>query len=548
MSEKTIRELALEAAQGSAPAFQELYRLTSKGAWFVALSIAKNEHDAQDILQESYLKAYRSMDQLAQPESFGAWLNQIVANKAKNYISRKKPGSFADYGDENARDWQEETDPAFIPDEHLDQAEAKALIDALVNELPEDQRLVVLLRYYDDMEVAAIAKSLEIPEGTVKSRLGRARQKLAAMLQQAQGKGLKLYAMAPIPLLAYFIKLLGFDAPGSDRLPPLLIGTAAAGTAAAGGAAAAGAARTAALTGKAGAISGKIAAIAAAAVVTVGGISAAGVYAYNRAAGAPVTAAQTTGAQVYSETHAASNQVPTLAIPGPGEVGENGEAASPVKQFPPTTQKQASGADKAPEAAVAEASETEPQATATAPRTTAARSTWPPFTAPPRTTQPRTAQPQTTLPPALSWVEPTTITQAPTMTEAPTTTEPPTDPKVDFSYRIAGNYIFITGYNGTRTDVVVPAYIDGVMVYHINDSAFEGTNIVRLELAPGIVCIHARAFANCPDLERVIIPPSVTAMSYPEVFKDSPNVKVVCAENSRAHTYAMANGVQFILQ
>ncbi|MCL1951892.1 MAG: sigma-70 family RNA polymerase sigma factor, partial [Oscillospiraceae bacterium] len=238
MNDQNIRDLALEAAQGSVPAFQELYQRTRQGAWFVALSIAKNEHDAQDILQDSYLKAYKSMGQLEQPESFVPWLNQIVANKAKNYIARKKPESFADYGDENALDWQEETDPAFLPDEHLDREEAKALIASLVRELPEDQRLVVLLHYYDDMEVAAIAKSLEVPEGTVKSRLARARTKLAAMLRQAQGKGLKLYAMAPIPLLAYFIKLLGFDATGSDRLPPLLIGSAAAGTAAGGAAAA----------------------------------------------------------------------------------------------------------------------------------------------------------------------------------------------------------------------------------------------------------------------------------------------------------------------
>ena len=536
MNDQNIRGLALEAAQGSVSAFQELYKHTRQGAWFVALSITRNEHDAQDILQESYLKAYKSMDQLERPESFVAWLNQIVANKAKNYISRKKPDSFADYGNENALDWQEETDPAFLPDEHLDQTEAKALIAALVRELPEDQRLVVLLHYYDDMEVAAIAKSLEIPEGTVKSRLGRARQKLAAMLQQAQGKGLKLYSLAPIPLLAYFIKLLGFDAPGSDRLPPLLIGSAAAGSAAAGGAAAAAGSAAAGKSAAGGTakaaslVTSKVAAIAAAAVVAVGGLTAAGVYAYNRTALADITAAQTTGtAEGYSESFAVPNL--PFALPGLGGDGtENPDAPQTASEAGANAGRTQRSTD--PDPTVAGATETGSQTQATAPPSTTTRA---PITMPQFTT--RTTRSRVTFPTR----PPTTTT-----TTTTTTTEPPT-PAKEYEYKEESDgFLTITKYMGTKTSITIPAQIDGKTVRHLGTAAFEDSSLTRVVIPPGIDCIQARTFANCHNLEEIMVPDSVEYI-WPNAFNGSPKLVITCHAGTTAHSYAVANEILYTL-
>ncbi|MCL2494810.1 MAG: sigma-70 family RNA polymerase sigma factor [Oscillospiraceae bacterium] len=545
---ENIRDLALQAMQGSAPAFQELYRLTRQGAWFVALSITKNEHDAQDILQESYLKAYQSMAQLAQPESFAAWLNQIVANKAKNYVSRIKPDSFAQYEDESAGDWQEETNPAFIPDEHLDQAEAKALIASLVNELPEDQRLVVLLRYYDDMDVAAIAKSLEIPEGTVKSRLGRARQKLAAMLELAQGKGLRLYAAAPIPLLAYFIKLLGFDAQGSDRLPPLLIGSA--GTAAAGGAAAAG--KAAAKAARKAASAGKIAALAATVIVAVGGITAAGVYAYRRTAPAGgTTAAPTTVIATAAPTSQAATEVRSEAVvttQAPPDTRMT--SARPLPQAPPAATTSPEVTRTQTSTAAATAGPTTARST-----TTTRRASWSYTPLPTRPTVTQTTTQATTTatasgttttrfidtPRPPTTANPTTVTTA----EPTTTATEPALPDFEYARDPAGGYV-VTKYNGSETDLTVPASIDGVAVIHLGAGAFEGTNVVRVVIEPGFDCLRDRTFADCPGLIEVVVPNTVVnVLGSP--FTGSPNVVVVCGENSRAHTYCRTNGIAFRL-
>lgn len=537
MNDQTIRNLALQAAQGSVDAFQELYRLTRQGAWFVALSIAKNEHDAQDILQESYLKAYKNMGQLDNPERFTAWLNQIVANQAKNYISRKKPDSFAEYEDENAQDWQEETNPDFIPDEHLDQAEAKALIAAHVQALPEDQRLVVLLRYYDDMDVSAIAKSLEIPEGTVKSRLARARQKLAAMLQEAQDKGLKLYSIAPIPLLAYFIKLIGFDAASSDRLPPLLIGSAAAG--AAGGAAAA--AKT---TTKASALTGKVAAAVTAAVVTVSGITVAGVYAFNNRSPAigdpPAPTTQVALVSGAYEVSAADStaELPSIAPQNPWHVSSAQPAAN----------------NEGPSAAVSRApDDTTAAATATAASTTTVTST----ATVAGTSETTAATTRTSL------VFPTWTTRATTTTTTTTTTTPwqsvqqttttttttaSTTAKPAFSYQVGGDgYLTITAYNGTAAEVVIPSKIDGIEVRHLGANLFAGSNVKRVVITEGPDCLGSSMFANCAALEEVVIPNSVRFFQT-NAFTDSPQVTIVCEDGSKAHAFALENNIPFRLQ
>ncbi|MCL2446555.1 MAG: RNA polymerase sigma factor [Oscillospiraceae bacterium] len=317
---RLIPTLALQAAQGNAEAFQQLYHLTRQRAWFVAISITKNEHDAQDILQDSYIKAWQKIDTLEKPEAFAGWLSQIVANQAKNYISRKRPDSFADYSDDNAMYWQEETDTDLLPSENYDKAEAKALVAQLIAQLPEDQRLVVLMRYYDDMEVAQVAQTLALPEGTVKSRLHRARTKLADMLAQAQDKGIALYAVVPIPLLVQVLQGLGLENDPGDRLP-VILGLTGAGVAAVGaGAGAAGAASAAsssaactagvaaagATTAAAGAsITGIVAACVAAVVVT-GGLLVGGVAVYRQ---------QTQEATPYNDIPAAATMVVETTVP-----------------------------------------------------------------------------------------------------------------------------------------------------------------------------------------------------------------------------------------
>jgi len=219
---------------GSQQAFNELYRLTRDRAYFVAYSVTGDEQDALDILQDSYLKAWQSIATLREPERFTAWLKQITGNTAKNFIKQRKPYMFQTAGEAEAilLDLQAEKNSAYIPHAAMDTAETRRLIMEIVDGLPEDQRLCTIMFYYDDMEMQEIAAALEIPLGTVQSRLFRARKKISDGVEALEQSGTMLYGAAPIPLLVWLLHGAGA---GGAALPPVIIG----GAAAVGGAAAA---------------------------------------------------------------------------------------------------------------------------------------------------------------------------------------------------------------------------------------------------------------------------------------------------------------------
>ena len=224
-----IEQLAQKAAAGSAGAFDELYRLTRDRAYFVAFSITKNEDDALDILQDSYLKAWSKLGTLENPAVFGAWLNQIVGNTAKNFVKKHRPQLFQPAGDDgDPLEWQSEKDSSYVPDTAMDTGETRRLIMGIIDDLPEDQRLCVLMHYYNDLDLNEIAAALELPYETVRSRLRYAKRKISDGVESLEKKGTKLYGAAPIPLVVWLLKH-GL-AESSSRLPPLIIGGEAAKT------------------------------------------------------------------------------------------------------------------------------------------------------------------------------------------------------------------------------------------------------------------------------------------------------------------------------
>ena len=232
-----IAALAQKARTGNQDAFNELYLLTRDRAYFVAFSITKDEQDALDILQDSYLKAWQGIGSLQNPEQFPAWLHQITGNTAKNYVRQRKPQLFQP-GAEDETDilgLQAEKDSGYIPDAAMDTEETRRLIMDIVDDLPEDQRLCILMYYYDDVPLQEIAAALEIPYSTAMSRLALGRKKISRGVEELERAGTKLYGAAPIPLLVW---MLNHAAAESGRLlPPLVLAAPAAGGAAAGAAA-----------------------------------------------------------------------------------------------------------------------------------------------------------------------------------------------------------------------------------------------------------------------------------------------------------------------
>ena len=85
----SFASLVADAKEGSSAAQEELYNRTWQEKYYVALKYMKNPQDAEDVLQESYIRAYNHLDSLKDPEKFSSWLSMIVANTAKNELRKQ---------------------------------------------------------------------------------------------------------------------------------------------------------------------------------------------------------------------------------------------------------------------------------------------------------------------------------------------------------------------------------------------------------------------------------------------------------------------------
>ncbi len=195
-----IAELVRQLQGGNGSAFNELYKLTSSRAYFIALEITKNEQDAEDILQESYIKMLEKINALDKPESFVSWFNQIVANRSKDSLKKRKPTLF-EGGEDEAFEVIPDEDTSFSPEESLNQDELRRAVMEVIEELTEEKRACVMMMYFEEMSVNEIAETLEIPVSTVKNRLFTARKDLKTKFEK---RGITaVYSTAPIGVIIW---------------------------------------------------------------------------------------------------------------------------------------------------------------------------------------------------------------------------------------------------------------------------------------------------------------------------------------------------------
>lgn len=103
MMDQNISLLVERAKAGDQQAVAALYEKTSRKAYYLSLQLVKDQDQAQDILQDAYLKVFTSLNMLQQPENFQGWLDTIVINKSKDYLRKKKPVLFSQLPAEGKR-------------------------------------------------------------------------------------------------------------------------------------------------------------------------------------------------------------------------------------------------------------------------------------------------------------------------------------------------------------------------------------------------------------------------------------------------------------
>lgn len=179
MDEKHIMS---RARRGELSAFEELVRLYEKRVYMVALRSTGTPEDAADITQEVFLRAWRSIESFRGDSGFSTWLFRITMNLCVDFARHKQvqPQTQPLVGEDETE--RPIPDHAPTPEEHLENRELGRELAAALDEVSEEHRQIVLLRDVDGMSYTEIAETLEISEGTVKSRLSRARLALRAIL------------------------------------------------------------------------------------------------------------------------------------------------------------------------------------------------------------------------------------------------------------------------------------------------------------------------------------------------------------------------------
>ena len=249
-----LAELVAKARAGDPNAVAALYKKTYSQVFYTVKSMIKDDDTVFDILQDSYIKAFTHLDSFEGNEKFLPWVRQIAANTARDFLKKKRPMLFTDLGSDDELDtpleerFVDERSGA-IPDDVIDQQETVRLIREIIDSLPEDQRAVIGMYYYQEMPVKDIAAALGASESAVKSRLLYGRKKIETKVRDLEKKGTKLYGLAPIPFLLWLFrsqKAYASELPPNEQILQNLLESTAKSSASAARAKAAGTATNAA--------------------------------------------------------------------------------------------------------------------------------------------------------------------------------------------------------------------------------------------------------------------------------------------------------------
>ena len=205
MEIEKLAALVCAVQQGDRRAADELYTAVHQGLYYYIAKTVNDPELAQDLLQETFMEIYQTIGSLKEPAAFLKWSRQIAYHKCTAY-DRKNRDIIVDENEDGLSvfDTIEEERAEFIPDEALDKEDLKQTIQAMIAELPMEQRSAIMLRYFDEISVKEIAEIQGVSEGTVKSRLNYGRKAIQKSVEDYEKKnGVKLHCAGVVPLLLW---------------------------------------------------------------------------------------------------------------------------------------------------------------------------------------------------------------------------------------------------------------------------------------------------------------------------------------------------------
>ena len=179
------RKLVVRARRGDRSACEELARRHRKPAYFFALQLLGDKDDALDVAQDAMLRFFTHLDRFDPRRPVRPWLFRIVRNRVLDLFRRRrvrKHDSIDAAADDDERPDLQLIDESMDPESDARNAQLRRTIFAALDQLTPNQREILVLRDYQDLAYSEIAETLEIPIGTVMSRLHGARKRLRQVL------------------------------------------------------------------------------------------------------------------------------------------------------------------------------------------------------------------------------------------------------------------------------------------------------------------------------------------------------------------------------
>lgn len=192
LSDKAKHDYALvqKAIIGDQRAYAELMDRYRDAIYYMLLKMVNNASDAEDLTIEAFGKAFKNINQYAPNYAFSTWLFKIATNNCIDFIRKKKANhvSLDHSNDEHERATKDIQAPVPDPEESLINDQKIKLMRSLVSKLKPRYRKLIELRYFSELSYEEIAEELELPIGTVKAQLFRARELLFNILRHTSGK------------------------------------------------------------------------------------------------------------------------------------------------------------------------------------------------------------------------------------------------------------------------------------------------------------------------------------------------------------------------
>ena len=166
-----------ESVNSSPESFERLVNTVKVKLYKTGMAILKNDDDVCDAIQETLLSAYKNFESLKEKQYFSTWITRILINKCYDIIKKNKKIAYLN------EQMEMETNESYY-----DRYKEDSTVERVLSQINPELKLVTVLYYYDEFSVKEISEMLNIPEGTVKSRLARARDKMYEILKMEEGE------------------------------------------------------------------------------------------------------------------------------------------------------------------------------------------------------------------------------------------------------------------------------------------------------------------------------------------------------------------------